>query len=473
MEQTSKILGIWILDEISRITLVQRTYTENVMDEQLVQTLYSTILSFPFNGLEEKRGGTTLMGERRIIFEKAQNLYFIVAIEEDYDILDAKRILSHLRVTFLRKYPIRDYSWQSDKNNRHFKEFVNTIDEIVHHFGDTKIVVKIVLMGLDYAGKTTLAHAFANSKYHNYFPTKGLDILKIEYKNMLLRIWDLGGQRQFWKLWPKFAAEASGIIFVVDSTADRWTETLEAFEVSKLLNLPCVIFANKQDIIGEVKDINYIAERLDVPLDTIVGGSALLNEGVPKLLDRLIEDIQAADLEEEVKEDDKAEELVSINQIHEQGLRFLQDLETKEWIGLNPILMKVRRLLGFENMIILKSTEGTGDFQIITCDGEDCKLLKEKFSINSSQAILHKVLTQKEPIIIPEIANEYHELFIEGLKNKLLSAIIIPIFDTDRNWGVYLTYSDKKGYPDQKHADMFLIFSQYLAMGFKYLLHKN
>ena len=141
------------------------------------------------------------------------------------------------------------------------------------------------------------------SKYDNYLPTKGLDILKIEYNKILLRIWDLGGQRQFWKLWPKFAAEASGIIFVVDSTTNRWSETKKAFEVSKQLNIPYVIFANKQDIIDGAESIEVIAERLDVPINTIVAGSALLDEGVFTVLDQLTEIMQSVDLEEESKEE--------------------------------------------------------------------------------------------------------------------------------------------------------------------------
>lgn len=474
MAQVSGISGIWILDEISRITLVQRIYQEKVRNENLVQTLYSTILSFSYDGLEEKRGGTILMGNQRIVYEKSQNLFFVVVVEEKYNIMDAKRILSHLRVTFLRKYPIRDYSWQTDENNRHFKDFEKTIDEIVKHFGNTLVVAKIVLMGLDFAGKTTLAHSFADSKYRDYLPTKGLDILKIEYNNMLLRIWDLGGQRQFWKLWPKFAAEASGIIFVVDSTTDRWSETKEAFEVSKLLNIPYVIFANKQDVIDDAESIEVIAERLNVPINTIVAGSALLDEGVYVTLDRLIEMLQGVDLEEQSKEkEEKTGELVNINQIHEFGLRFLQELETQGWSLSNTILFKLKRLLGYTNLLILRSDQNSGEFHIIACEGEDCNLLKDLFPVQSSQGVLHHVLSQKEPKIISEITNKSHGIFVEELKKKLLSSLVFPIADTVTDWGVCLVFSNVKGYPEQKHVELLLIFAQYLAMGFKYLSRTN
>ena len=112
---------------------------------------------------------------------------------------------------------------------------------------------------------------------------------------MLLRIWDLGGQRQFRTLWQKFSVEASGIIFVLDSTSDRWAETKEAFEIAKSLNLPLAIFANKQDEVGTAREIEYIAEQIDSPSNLIIPGSALLNQGVPEILDRLIEVIHKVD----------------------------------------------------------------------------------------------------------------------------------------------------------------------------------
>lgn len=311
MSKPSSIYGIWILDEISRITIVKRTYREGALDDQLVQTLYSTILSFSSDRLDENRGGTIMMEDRLIIYEKTKNLYFILVAKQEYDIMDAKRILSHLKVTFLRKYPIKDYSWQLDERKSHYRDFGKTVDEIVKHFGRIKVIVKIVLMGLDYAGKTTLAHAFANSKYQDYLPTKGLDIVKLEYKNMLLRIWDLGGQRQFRTLWHKFSYEASGIIFVLDSTSDRWIETKEAFETAKSLSLPFVIFANKQDDVETARDIEYIAEQLDCPSNLIVPGSALLNQGVPEIIDQLTEIIRDIDLPEDLQE--KTEKVVKIN----------------------------------------------------------------------------------------------------------------------------------------------------------------
>ena len=151
--------------------------------------------------------------------------------------------------------------------------------------------MKFVLIGLEFVGKTTLTHAYAGTNYRGYLPTLGLDILRIEYRNKHIRLWDLGGQRQFRKLWPKFTTEASGIIFVVDSTTTQWVETKEILEISKLFHLPIIIFANKQDLVDQAQPVEVIAEKLDVPVTTIIRGSALLREGVFEVLDRLLDTV--------------------------------------------------------------------------------------------------------------------------------------------------------------------------------------
>lgn len=292
MENEIGIFGIWILDRVSRKILVKRLYLKELFDDHSLNQSISSILSYSPEVLERMKIETVMLDDYKLVYEIVDNFIFIAVVNHDFETSNIKRILSHLHVTFLRKYPIRDCNWQFTENIDHFGEFENSIDDIARHFGVTRSIIKIVLMGLDYAGKTTLTHALAKSDYDNYFPTKGLDILKIDYKNIQIRIWDLGGQKQFRKLWAKFAAEASGVIFVVDSVTDRWTETKEAFDVSRQLDLPFIIFANKQDLTDKAIETEKIAELLNIGQEDIVAGSALLNAGVNEVLDRLIEVIE-------------------------------------------------------------------------------------------------------------------------------------------------------------------------------------
>lgn len=279
------------MDLISGSTLIKRIYKDDDLAIIQPETLLSTIGLFQSEDEERESINTIIMQKRKVVIETAENLIFIVVVEVDYETHEAKRVLSHIRAMFLRNYPIKDCNWQFDNKIGYFKEFEPIIDEIVNHFGDVKAVLKIVLMGLDYAGKTTLTHAFAGTSYLNYIPTTGLDILRLDYRNSLIRLWDLGGQKMFRTLWPRFANEASGIIFVVDSTTTRWVETKEVFEISRLFKLPYIIFANKQDLVDRALSIDSIAERLMVSKDKIVMGSALLNKGIFEALDKLLDKI--------------------------------------------------------------------------------------------------------------------------------------------------------------------------------------
>lgn len=286
------IYGIWILDRISKQILVKRIYLSKLIEDESLKKTISSILSYTQEVIERIKIDNAVLDDYNIVYDIIDNFVFIAVVNHDFGTSNAERILSHLRVTFLRKYPIRDCNWQFNENVNHFTEFENAIDELARHFGVMRNIIKVVLMGLDYAGKTTLTHSLANSKYDNYLPTKGLDILKIDYKNTQIRIWDLGGQTQFRKLWTRFAAESSGVIFVVDSVTDRWADTKDAFDVSRQLKLPLVIFANKQDLADKALEVAKIAEFLNVETKYIVPGSALLNEGVNEVLDRLLEIIK-------------------------------------------------------------------------------------------------------------------------------------------------------------------------------------
>ncbi|KAI4213923.1 MAG: hypothetical protein LQ351_003618 [Letrouitia transgressa] len=94
----------------------------------------------------------------------------------------------------------------------------------------------ILLLGLDNAGKTTLLSSI-KSLYHpshprtaaKTVPTVGQNVSTVEFPDMYLRIWDVGGQLSLRNLWRSYYAAAHAIVFVVDSTdlgdgGDDWED---------------------------------------------------------------------------------------------------------------------------------------------------------------------------------------------------------------------------------------------------------
>ncbi|KAI4161249.1 MAG: hypothetical protein LQ342_005041 [Letrouitia transgressa] len=91
---------------------------------------------------------------------------------------------------------------------------------MVHH-----AEYSILLLGLDNAGKTTLLSSI-KSLYHpshprtaaKTVPTVGQNVSTVEFPDMYLRIWDVGGQLSLRSLWRSYYGSAHAIVFVVDST---------------------------------------------------------------------------------------------------------------------------------------------------------------------------------------------------------------------------------------------------------------
>ena len=60
---------------------------------------------------------------------------------------------------------------------------------------------KIVMVGLDAAGKTTILYNLKLGEVVTTIPTIGFNVETVEYKNISFTVWDIGGQDKIRKLW--------------------------------------------------------------------------------------------------------------------------------------------------------------------------------------------------------------------------------------------------------------------------------
>ncbi|XP_063985820.1 E3 ubiquitin-protein ligase TRIM23-like isoform X2 [Diachasmimorpha longicaudata] len=123
------------------------------------------------------------------------------------------------------------------------------------HIG-TKIDVRVVILGLDGSGKTSILSSMKGIPLTNpTTPTMGFNVESLEYENLAITLWDVGGFNRFRPLWKHYYHNAQAVIFVVDaSDRSRFEETQE--ELSKIVNerqlkdALILIYANKQDVDG-------------------------------------------------------------------------------------------------------------------------------------------------------------------------------------------------------------------------------
>jgi len=113
---------------------------------------------------------------------------------------------------------------------------------------------RILMVGLDAAGKTTVLYKLRLGQVVSTTPTIGFNVETVEYKNILMTVWDIGGQWQIRKLWRHYYQGSHAVIFVVDSsdTAERLDEAREALagvlDDPLMADVKVLVFANKQDL---------------------------------------------------------------------------------------------------------------------------------------------------------------------------------------------------------------------------------
>jgi tripartite motif-containing protein 23 len=71
------------------------------------------------------------------------------------------------------------------------------------HIGP-KIEMRAVTLGLDGSGKTSILFKLKQNEFVATIPTIGFNVETLEYKNIKLTVWDVGGQPKLRPLWKHY-----------------------------------------------------------------------------------------------------------------------------------------------------------------------------------------------------------------------------------------------------------------------------
>jgi small GTP-binding protein len=126
--------------------------------------------------------------------------------------------------------------------------------------------VRIVVIGLDAAGKTTFQNRCKLGETVTTIPTIGFTVESVEYKNLKMTFWDVGGQKRLRTLWRHYYNGCDAVIWVVDSAdRERMKESLEELQHvltdDQLRTASLLVYANKQDMPNALRPAE-VAEAL-------------------------------------------------------------------------------------------------------------------------------------------------------------------------------------------------------------------
>lgn len=124
--------------------------------------------------------------------------------------------------------------------------------------------MEITVLGLQQAGKTTFVNLIADSPpYEDTIPTIGFNMRRIRKRNVIIKVWDLGGEKRFRGMWERYCRGINAIVYIVDAADDARMEESK-FELHYLLgkrqlaNIPLLVLGNKTDLATAVTETEMI-----------------------------------------------------------------------------------------------------------------------------------------------------------------------------------------------------------------------
>jgi len=123
---------------------------------------------------------------------------------------------------------------------------------------------KILFLGLDNAGKTTLLGKLATDQVHVHRPTFHPNVEELTLGGIKLKTIDMGGHVEARRLWKDYFTKVDGVVFIVDAAApERFVEAKHELDMllqtEDLNKTPFVILGNKIDLPKAVPEDQLVA----------------------------------------------------------------------------------------------------------------------------------------------------------------------------------------------------------------------
>lgn len=95
---------------------------------------------------------------------------------------------------------------------------------------------RILVLGLDNSGKTTILKKLSDEDVEHIMPTQGFNIKSVVHDGFKLNVWDIGGQKSIRPYWKNYYENTDAMVYVIDS-ADKRRLDEAGTELSSLLEV--------------------------------------------------------------------------------------------------------------------------------------------------------------------------------------------------------------------------------------------
>ncbi|CUM62504.1 uncharacterized protein PRCAT00000055001 [Priceomyces carsonii] len=159
--------------------------------------------------------------------------------------------------------------------------------------------IRILTLGLDNSGKTTVVKKILNEDTDKVSPTMGFQINTVIYGDYTLNIWDIGGQTTLRSFWGNYFERTNVVMWVVDCLSqERLRESYKELREKvilqdKLVGIYLAVLVNKIDLINAEKftvveeqirnvlDLNSLPDKNKITVQLVSGKTG---EGLPQVL---------------------------------------------------------------------------------------------------------------------------------------------------------------------------------------------
>lgn len=164
--------------------------------------------------------------------------------------------------------------------------------------------IRVLVLGLDNSGKTTIVTRLMGNNTSEVFPTIGFQIHTFQWQNCNINAWDVGGQTTLRRFWSNYFDKLDVVVWVIDGTnmdrlAELYAELREkVIQQDQLVGTFFCVLINKVDLVGEPTREIVMAQverslglQAELPREkyTIQMVSGATGEGLGGVMDWIVE----------------------------------------------------------------------------------------------------------------------------------------------------------------------------------------